>query len=105
VEGRSIYRMISEHARSMSMIAERLRGEKERVARLAALVLETIADKALAGSTTAEDVRRLEELSVLLRLYGVPSGPVERARRLLLTVPLRSKAPEFRLEGGIIALA
>ncbi|MCE4627878.1 MAG: hypothetical protein F7C34_01840 [Desulfurococcales archaeon] len=102
--GRQLYRMISEHARSMGRIAGRLRGEKERVARLAVLVLETVADKALAGSASPEDVRRLEELAVLLRLYGIPSDPVEKARKLLLRVPLRTSAPTFTLESGITAL-
>ena len=101
------WRMILGEAERLEGLAGRAHGEGARVARLAVMVLESIADKVLAGAVSAGDLERLEELETLLRLYGLPTGPVRAARSIVLRSSKIRPAPSPGVNalGGIIALA
>jgi len=78
--------VVGEDAERLRRMASRVRStQAAAILRIAADTLEDLAYRLMLGQAPGTMARTLESLESLLRLYRLPTAPVKRARKILLS--------------------
>jgi len=78
--------VVGEDAERLRRMASRVQStQAAAILRIAADTLEDLAYRLMQGHAPSTMIRTLESLESLMNIYSLPTGPVRRARRILLS--------------------